>query len=740
MRETEGAPSAGSQLVAVASMLVRSTLNSLRRRQGAGAVVVLALLGSFLAIELARFGGRSADGVARVLARVTPERALHYGSFWVAELCLALIALKYARVVPGRGSRKLFDTPLVRALPLSFAARTTGEVIAANAYSAGVVAFVMGPTLWGFARHSRAPGEALAVTACAALAANAVTSVIAVALHEGFSRRLEGRALDGARVIAAVTGVGLMGMFTAIGPLGAGLARTFRTGTAVPWWSVWIPTRPLLRLVLGAVSAEAIARTALLFTAPVLVSWTVFAWRARSPVDLSLDSPWGRWGPGRWESSLGHWRAELRALARQAPYIFLATPAFLTFFALLARGSRSATGADLPLLVLMGLCSWAVVVMGTALSGAASRRWRRALWIPPTLGRSHASTVRAVAQANLAVTAPLALAPLVVLLRLERPELWWYPRMALGLTAALAVGQWAQSAALFLLIDPAPDRLTGLSVAAVFGVLAASLPTAGLVVMLSATPLAEWSAALFLFAVIAWSLERAAEARVHWIRDPDGDPDAPLRAWPALRTFGVALLAQVLAMELCGSVIHTSLPVGLVAGYGAFALAAAPPSWRGWTLMAPSPRWSRAAAITAGALLGVAHFALTVVAMRALRGAGRGGASAVAMALTTAPGATRYVLAALAALVAPAVEELFFRGWLQQALKTDLAPRWRPWSFALTALVFTVMHAGEPWAPVLVGALLAGALMERGRRLEGPLAFHLANNGLSVAVALGLFA
>lgn len=733
-----GDPSAASQLVAVARMLVLSTLNSLRRRQGAGAVMVLALLGTFLSIELARFGGRSAWGVTRVLGYVSPERGLHYGSFWVAELWCALVALKYARVLPGRGARKLFDTPILRALPLSFAARSLGEVIAANAYSAGVVAFVMCPTLWGLARHAHDRGGSLAIVASTALALNAAASLVAVALHEGASRRLAGRALDGARVVAAVMGVGLMGLFTAIGPLGAGLARTLRTGTVVPRWSALIPTRPLVRCVLGDASMSAALSTALLFAAPVALSLIVFAWRARTPADLSLDSPWGRWGAGRWEHALAQWRVELRALGRQAPYIFLATPAFLTFFALLAKGSRSATGADLPLIVLMGLVSWAVVVMGTALSGAASRRWRRVLWIPPTLGLTQDATVRAVAAANLAVTAPLALAPLVVLLRVERPEAWWYPRMAVGLLAALAVGQWAQSSALFLLIDPAPDRLTGLSVGALFGVLAVSLPTAALVVMLSATPFAQWSAALGLFALLAWSLERAATARVRWIRDPDGDPDAARRAWPALRSFGVALLAQVLAMETCGSVLNTSLATGLVAGYAAFALAVVPASLTAWRRVATelTPRWSRRSSVILGALLGALNFAATVAAMKALRGPHEGGASAVAMALSAAPGALRYALAGVAAIVAPAAEEVFFRGWLQHALKTDLAARLRPWSFVLTAAVFAVMHAGEPWAPVFAGALIAGALMERGGRLEGPMAFHLVNNGLSVMVAL----
>ena len=64
--------------------------------------------------------------------------------------------------------------------------------------------------------------------------------------------------------------------------------------------------------------------------------------------------------------------------------------------------------------------------------------------------------------------------------------------MVLGLAGVISVGQWLQASAVFLLIDPAPDRLTGLSVGALFGVLATALPTAALVVMLSATILPVW--------------------------------------------------------------------------------------------------------------------------------------------------------------------------------------------------------------------------------------------------------
>lgn len=727
---------APAQLAAVARMLATSTLNSLRRRQGAGALVVLPLAGTFLVIELARFGGRAAYGMARILAFAPPARGVHYASFWVFVLLVALTGLKYARVVPGRGSRKLFDTVFVRALPVSPLARAAAELLAASTYGLGLTALVMVPALWGLCRHARPEGESAAITAAVMLAANAVTTLVAVALHEGWSRRLAGRALDGVRIGTALVSLGALGLFTAAGPLGAGLAPTLRTGTLVPAWAELIPTRPLVRWILHDTTDAAPLRTAALALAPALTAVAVLAWRARHATDLALDAPWQPAGTPRWEPALAAWRAELRAMLRQAPYFPLAAPAFLLFFAALGRGARSATGADLPLLTLMGLCAWSVVVTGVALTGAASRRWRRVLTLPTAQGRDHRATVRGVAWANLALTAPLALGPLVVLLRAEQPEPVWYLRMVAGSLAALGVGQWMQAGALFSLIDPAPDRLTGLSVGSVFWVLASTLPAAGLVVLLSAVPLAQWSAALALVALVAWSLERSAVERVRWIVDPDGDPEAEARSWPALAAFATALLAQVVAMEFCGSVAHTSLAVGILAGYGAFALAVVPRSWRAWRREAVPARWGAATSVAVGAALGALNFALTVAAMRALRGAGAGHASASAQAIAASSGATRWALALVAAGVAPVAEELFFRGWLQHALKRDLPAGAARWSFALTAAVFAVMHAGEPWAPVLAAGLVAGALMEKSGRLEAPLAFHVTSNALGAAVAL----
>jgi hypothetical protein len=193
-----------SQLVAIAKMQIRSVINSIRHRQGAGAAVVMPVLVVFLTVELARFGARSATGMQRVLAVVTHARAVHYGSFWMLVLCTALTAMKYARVVPGRGSRKLFDLMLVRALPVSAVARLIAETLAAMTYGTGLVGLVMVPTLWGMSRHTHGVVSSLVFTTVIALCTNTVTAMVAVALHEGWSRQLSGRGTDAARVMAAV--------------------------------------------------------------------------------------------------------------------------------------------------------------------------------------------------------------------------------------------------------------------------------------------------------------------------------------------------------------------------------------------------------------------------------------------------------------------------------------------------------------------------------------------------------
>ncbi len=718
---------------ALARMSFRGVVNSLRHRQGAGALVVFPLLLTVLVIELARFGAKGADGVRRFLSAAPADKGTHFVALWLTVMALAVVALKYARAIPGRGARPLFDTLLFRSLPVSAVTRTAFELLVGSTHAAGFVALAFAPALYGVVTQRLAGGPAVALTAVLALGVNLVATLLAHALHALVSRYLGGRALDLVRVVTACAGFLLVGLFSTVGPIGVGFARTLRVGRPAPAWSEALPLRGLVRWLrfddtsgLVALSAWTIALVAL--------SVAALAWRVRAPTDLSLDGPTAPTGAGRWEAGLSGARAEWRMLTRQAPYLVLATPAFLIFFFAVVKGSRSATGADLPFVTLMGLIGWAIIVQGTALTGAASRRWRRVLWILPSVGRDHRDAIRSLARTHFAMTAGLSLGAFLPWWFLQRPLWWWYPRQFVGMLLAIAVGQWAQSAALFLLIDPSPDRLTGLSVGGVFGVLVTALPTAVLLALLSAMPFARWLSLLALLALLAWAMESSAVARLRWIREPTGDPEASLRTWPALRTFGVAGLAQVVVAET-GDALGFGATATLVLALVVFAAVLLPLGWKGARshAIAEGARWSLARSVATGVGVGVLNFGLALGLARLAHKAGAGD-SPLAAAFTQTRGFTLVAVALAATTVIPLAEELFFRGWLLPALRRELGDARA--AVAVSAAVFALVHAGAAWAPALWAGLLAGALVLKSGRLATSVAMHVTNNTMVVLAVL----
>lgn len=724
-----------AQLRAIAAMSLRGALNSLRRRQGAGALVVFPVLVAFLLFELARFGSRATDGMRRALTLSSHARGTHYAALWLSLLALGIAALKYARVIPGRGSRRLLDTPVFRALPVSPAARVTVELLLGTTQSAGFVLLVWVPAVWGLARlHHPAP-TAVALTALSALTVNGVATIAAVALHEGASNRLRGRALDVVRVITASVGALSIGAFAAIGPIGAGVSPNYRPGRGIPAWTEHLPLYGLVVAARGDHDASLLLRSLLWLGVPVLLGALALRHRVRHPADLSLDAPPTPLGDGRWPAAMTAVRAEWRMLTRQAPYLPFASLAFLGFFAALGKGARSATGAPLPAVVLFGLVGWSLLVMGTALSGAASRRWRRALWILPAQGVDHLAALRAVTLVHTVITAPIALATLVVLFNPTLPPAVFFVRQTLGLAVAVAVGQWMQAATLFHHIDPAPDRLTGLSVGSLFIVLASVMPAAALCVTLSAMTLSAWVPLLLVVAAMAWSVERAAVHRLRWIRDPDGDRDAPLRTWPALRTLGAALLAQIVAMQAAETLFNAPVTAQVMAGLGALVLTLTATSWQAWRRYDITPRWSAARSVLAGVAAGALHFAWSSQYARWVVRAGAD-ANPLAAAVRHGDSLHRAGFVALAVVVVPLAEELFFRAWLPHALARDLPPRLARYAAVPAAVLFALVHGTATWLPAFVGALVASWLLARSGRLASNLAWHATNNGLVVAVAL----
>ncbi len=91
------------------------------------------------------------------------------------------------------------------------------------------------------------------------------------------------------------------------------------------------------------------------------------------------------------------------------------------------------------------------------------------------------------------------------------------------------------------------------------------------------------------------------------------------------------------------------------------------------------------------------------------------------------------LLLAAALVAAPAVEEVFFRGFVFGGLRSRLD---FPYASALSALVFALIHLMPVSAPplFLVG-LGTAALYERHRSLLAPLAAHVSYNGIALAAA-----
>jgi membrane protease YdiL (CAAX protease family) len=718
---------------ALLRMSIQGVMNSLRHRQGKGALVVFPLLLTVLLVELARFGGKGADGVRRFLAAAPVDRGTHFVALWLSVMGAAVVALKYARAIPGRGSRPLFDTLLFRALPVSPLTRTLFELLVGSTHAVGFVALAFSPALYGLVTQRFEGSTAVLLTAGLAVLLNGVATLVAHALHALVSRYLGGRALDLVRVVTACAGFLLVGLFSTIGPIGVGFAHRLRVLLGAPWWSAWLPLRGLVRWVRFD-DASGLAQLGAWTAALVVLSIAALVWRVRAPTDLSLDGPSAPTGAGKWEAAFRGPRVEWRMLSRQAPYLVLATPAFLLFFLGVVKGARAATGMDLPFVTLMGLIGWALVVQGTALTGAASRRWRRVLWLLPTTGRDHRDAIRALAGAHFGMTVGLALAAGLPWFFTPRPLWWWFPRQFIGMVLVIAVGQWAQSAALFLLIDPSPDRLTGLSVGGVFGVLVTALPTVALVVLLSATGLPTWLSLVALLALLAWSLESSAVARLRWIREPGGDAEAELRTWPALRSFGVAGLAQVVVAQ-AGDALGAGATTTLVLSLLVFAGVLLPLAWRGAQRHAVEARWSLARSVATGVLVGAANFALVLGVARLVH-PGASGGSPLAAAFTQTRGWVLAAIVVASTTVIPLAEESFFRGWLMPAVRREVGDA--RVAVALSAAVFAMVHAGAAWAPALWAGLLAGVLMQRSGRLATSLAMHVTNNALVVlAVLLG---
>lgn len=158
-----------------------------------------------------------------------------------------------------------------------------------------------------------------------------------------------------------------------------------------------------------------------------------------------------------------------------------------------------------------------------------------------------------------------------------------------------------------------------------------------------------------------------------------------------------------------------------------------PDGWRSLGLQ--RGRWGAAAA------LGVLAYAVAVPGLLGVHGVWRFALElsgigyseqALAAQAREMSGPQLALFAFLAVVVAPLIEELIFRAFLQPLLVQNLGDRG---GVVVAALVFALAHASlGAFLPILVLGVILGGLMLRTQRLIAPWTAHALHNGLTLAL------
>ena len=237
-----------------------------------------------------------------------------------------------------------------------------------------------------------------------------------------------------------------------------------------------------------------------------------------------------------------------------------------------------------------------------------------------------------------------------------------------------------------------------------------------------------WSASVSIacLAMLSFEARRSALRCVRWIDDGD-DFERETPVWRALLVFAAfqatltlgrrALALAPIDEQVQASIAYVAAALVLLAltAHGRRGL----PRMR--VLPARAPLWL-AASVVAGVASG--GFA---IGLRHLLGA---------LGVTIPPPAhdtdVRIVVAVVSVVMAPLVEEIFFRGWLQNAIFTDLPERRRWLAPVLTAFAFACLRTPKTFASGLVLGLVTGALYARTRSVGPGMAAHAAHVATSL--------
>ena len=204
----------------------------------------------------------------------------------------------------------------------------------------------------------------------------------------------------------------------------------------------------------------------------------------------------------------------------------------------------------------------------------------------------------------------------------------------------------------------------------------------------------------------------------------DAPPPEPI-ATPGVARWLVDMVAVIALglfwLSLAGLATKAAPPRDLLAGFGVaaafIAIQLLPARRFHWTLAALFhwPGWRSVAWWVGAALLGLAAEMAWAVSHY--------------FAKPAAPDSFAIGRAILAVALFPLIEEVTFRGWIQQSGEKRLPPLM---AMLIGAFLFAALHSSGDWLPRLDSGLLLGAALLVTRSLWVTLAMHMAVNLLAV--------
>jgi len=258
----------------------------------------------------------------------------------------------------------------------------------------------------------------------------------------------------------------------------------------------------------------------------------------------------------------------------------------------------------------------------------------------------------------------------------------------------------------------------------------ALFPLLGIV---AATNLVASLPSMLALVLIRAAADRAATRAVQFFDDPGDVPESRSEVWRAALVFATFIAVQSFGATFIGPFVDDPR-LTLAIAFSASAVALLLMTFSSREGRAPlsfqaRPVWTLGASL----LLGLGSGALAMGYLALLRTLGWEPdtvASGLQEPVTSVAGRAALVFAVV--LLAPVAEEVFFRGWLQEAVESELSPAAQRYGFVIVAAAFASAHPAVSFVPVFILGLIAGGLRRLGLGLLCCIAAHLGHNAVAI--------